>query len=72
MRALESGLPAVAVVTEQFVSLARTVARGLKHPDLPMVVVPHPFEMLPPEQVKRIAEDKIEEVVSRISKGPWV
>jgi len=60
------------VVTEQFVSLARTVARGLNYPQLPMVVVPHPFEILPPEQVRRIATDKLDELVARIARCPQV
>ena len=68
MEVVKKGIPAVAVVTEEFVSLAKAIAASLKYPDLPMVVVPHPFEMLPVEQVRRLAEEKVQELVRELEK----
>ena len=72
MDVLNRGKPAVTVVTEQFVGLAKQVARGLKYPDLPLVVLPHPFEILSREEVRRLAEEKYQEIVAKIAEGPWV
>jgi len=65
---VKKGIPTVAVVTEEFVSLAKAIATSLKYPDLPMVVVPHPFEMLPVEQVRKLADEKVQELVNQMEK----
>lgn len=70
MEVLNHGKPAGVVVTEQFVGLAKQVAAGLKYQDLPMVVLPHPFEVLSVEEVHRIAEEKVSELLAMIAKGP--
>ena len=57
----------VTVVTEKFVSLARNSARALGYPDLPLVVVPHPFETLSRERLHQIAVDKVAECVARVT-----
>jgi hypothetical protein len=44
-------VPAVCVVTEAFVDLARTAARAQGRPDLRLVVLPHPFETRPPATI---------------------
>ncbi|MEK7682400.1 MAG: hypothetical protein AAB502_04985 [Chloroflexota bacterium] len=61
------GVPTVAIVTEQFVSLAKNSAKALGYPDLPIVVVPHPFETLPRERIRQIAEEKVEEIIQKVS-----
>ena len=53
------------MVTTEFVPLAQTAAKGMGYPDLPMVILPHPFETLPPSEVKRLAEEKLDEICSR-------
>lgn len=63
------GVPTVAIVTEQFVSLAKNSAKALGYPDLPIVVVPHPFETLPRERIHQIAEEKLEEIVQKVSQA---
>lgn len=60
------GIPTVTVVTEKFVSLAKASARALGYPDLPLVVVPHPFETLPRERLRELAEQKVEECIARV------
>ena len=69
MQAQKRGLPTVTIVTEQFVSLARSLSRSMGYPDLPMVVVPHPFETLPHDRIRRIAEEKFDEIVSKVQKA---
>ncbi|MBI3967148.1 MAG: hypothetical protein HY329_16055 [Chloroflexi bacterium] len=44
-------------------------ARSLGYDDLPMVVVPHPFETLPHEEVRAIAEAKFDEIVGCLVSG---
>lgn len=48
-------------------NLARSVAESKGFPDLPMVVVPHPFETKSVEEVRRIAEEKFEEIIEKAS-----
>ena len=59
------GIPTVAVVTEKFVSLAKASAKALGYPDLPMIVVPHPFETLPAAAIREIADEKVHELVAK-------
>ena len=54
-------------MTEEFESLAATVARSLGYPDLPMVVVPHPFEVLAEDVVERLAEAKFQEILDKVA-----
>lgn len=65
----KKGVPTVSLVTEEFVSLFKSASRALGYPDLPTVVVPHPFETLPKEKIKQLADEKYEEIVSKIQKA---
>ena len=60
------------IVTEQFVSLAKSVAKSMGYPDLPLVVVPHPFETLPHDTIRKIAEEKYDEILSKVQKAKEV
>ncbi len=55
------------IVTEEFLNLAKSVAESKGFPDLPMVVVPHPFETKSVEEVRRIAEEKFDEIIEKAS-----
>jgi len=55
------------VVTQEFVALAKTTARARGYPDLPMVVVPHPFETKPVAEVEQIAVEKADELVAKLA-----
>jgi hypothetical protein len=50
-----TGIPAVVVVTEVFVNLARTAARAHGYPDMRLVALPHPMESRPEAEVRAIA-----------------
>ncbi len=51
------GKTAVAVVTEEFVPLARIMARNLERPGLRLCVLPYPLDTRPEPDVRRIAHD---------------
>lgn len=52
-------------MTDEFLSLAKAAAEAMGYPNLPMVVVPHPFETRPVKEVRAIAEAKFEEIIAK-------
>lgn len=54
------------MVTSEFEPLARSCARARSYPDLPFVVLPHPFETLSPESVRALMEKKFDETVAAL------
>jgi hypothetical protein len=54
---LTTGLPAVAVVTEQFAPLAGTLAQDVGQGGLRRHILPYPLDTLPESEVRRIARD---------------
>lgn len=54
---LNSGLPAVVGVTEEFTLLAQTLATDRGRPGLRQIVLPHSLQTLPEEQVRKAAVD---------------
>ncbi|MFH1486285.1 MAG: hypothetical protein ABIH46_09460 [Chloroflexota bacterium] len=44
-------------------------ARALGYPDLPMVVLPHPFETKTVEEAQKIADEKLNEVLDKLTKA---
>ena len=54
------------VVTAVFENLGRTAARAQGHPDLRMLVLPHPMESRPEPEVRQIARDRFAELVGLI------
>ena len=59
-----AGVPAVVVVTEVFENLARTAARAQGYPDLRVLVLPHPMENRPPDEIDRICDQRFDEAVA--------
>ena len=57
------------VVTAVFENLGRTAARAQGHPDLRMLVLPHPMESRPDPEVRQIARDRFAELVAFIAEG---
>jgi hypothetical protein len=65
------GIPTVTIVSTAFVNLALAQREGLKCPDLRLVVVPHPFKILTPEQAEDLARQFFRDVVSQLTQsGP--
>jgi hypothetical protein len=54
----------VIVVTEVFANLAQTAARARGYDHLAMLVLPHPMEARAAEEIRRIAHDRMGELVS--------
>jgi hypothetical protein len=51
------GKPSIAVVTEEFETHARNMARFLGHGDLKVLVLPYPLEARPDDELRQIAAD---------------
>jgi hypothetical protein len=66
---LRGGKPAVVVVTEAFANLASTAAAARGVAPLPMLVLPHPMETRPAEEIDRIAEERFEEMIRHLIAG---
>jgi hypothetical protein len=66
---LRGGKPAVAVVTEAFANLAATAAAARGVAPLPVLVLPHPMETHPAEEIDRIAEERFEEMIRHLIAG---
>jgi hypothetical protein len=64
-----AGIPAVVVVTEVFVNLARTAARAHGHPDMRLIALPHPLESRPEQQVRAIARARAGELLGLLHRG---
>jgi hypothetical protein len=61
------GVPSIAVATVPFVPLvrARAVALGLK--EVPLLVLPHPFETKDRELIRTIAAERVDELVDLLT-----
>ncbi|MBU6283843.1 hypothetical protein KGQ64_16495 [bacterium] len=53
-------------MTEAFANLARTAAEARGCGSLPVVVLPHPMEGRPREEIERIARERLDEIVSAL------
>ncbi len=63
------GVPTVSIVDEVFVSLAKSYAASHGSPDLPMVVVPHPFETRTREEIRAIADKAFPQILAQVTKS---
>ena len=60
------GVPTVAVVSTPFETLFKRAVAARKFPELPLVVVPHPFDTKPAEEVRKIADAQTPELMSKL------
>lgn len=56
-------------MTEAFANLARTAASARGCP-LPVVVLPHPMEGRPREEIERLARERLGEIAAALTRGP--
>ncbi len=49
--------------------LAQSLLRARNRPHIPMVVVPHPFEPLPKDEIKKLAKDRHQAISDALTKG---
>jgi hypothetical protein len=62
--ALDSGLPTVAVTTEHFEPLGRTLAGQRGHDQIRIKLMPYPIEGLPEAEVRQIARDTYDNLLT--------
>src|SRR5712671_3960572 len=53
----KAGVPTVALISRSFCPLGQIVARGVGHPGLPIVMLPHPIGEAKPENISRKGTD---------------
>jgi hypothetical protein len=61
------GIPTAAVGTEPFADEALAQARVLRMPDVRMVFVPHPVQLLSDADLAALAEGALDEIVARLT-----
>ncbi len=61
------GIPAVALVTEDFWAQGDFVAQSLGMPDIPRVQLPHPVAGTGENNLKSVANQIIDDVVERLA-----
>ena len=59
----KAGVPTVALISRSFCPLGQIVARGVGHPGLPIVMLPHPIGDANPDNVSRKGVDAAAECV---------
>jgi len=58
------GSAAVTICSTAFTTLGRAQAAALGHPGLPIAVIPHPFGLRTRDEVRQMAEQCVEEIVT--------
>ena len=61
------GIPTAAVGTGPFADEALEQARALGMPDVRMVLVPHPVQLLSGAELAALADDALDEIVARLT-----
>ncbi len=61
------GIPTAAVATEPFLDEALEQARVLGMPDLRMVLIPHPVQLLTLEELHAHADRAFDQIVARLT-----
>ena len=61
------GMATAAVATEPFIDEALEQASLLGMPDYRLVFVPHPVQLLTPDELKAFADRAFEEIVARLT-----
>ena len=56
------------VVTKEFEALATSLLEFHGYPELPMAIIPHPFNLIPHDEVIAIAEESKRDILTKIAK----
>ncbi|MCC6533218.1 MAG: hypothetical protein IT531_11760 [Burkholderiales bacterium] len=56
------------VCSTAFTTLAKAQAKALGHPDLPLVVIPHPFGLRRREEVCAMAQSCVDEIARLVTR----
>jgi hypothetical protein len=68
VRLERKGIPAAGVGTQPFVDEALEQARLLGMPDLRMVLIPHPVQLLTPAELRARADEAFPRIVERLTR----
>jgi alkanesulfonate monooxygenase SsuD/methylene tetrahydromethanopterin reductase-like flavin-dependent oxidoreductase (luciferase family) len=63
----DQGIPTATVISSEFVRAARAQADALGAADYRTVVVPHPIQPLTREEVRRLADTAVDDVIARLT-----
>jgi hypothetical protein len=64
----KAGIPTATVVTDEFVTLAKTECSARGMGGLPLVEVPHPVGTIPTDALKKLAEAAVESIVAGLTR----
>ncbi len=67
IEAAKLGIPAVALVTEDFWPQGNFVARAAGMPDIPRVKLPHPVAGTGSENMRKVAQEVAEQIVQALA-----
>ena len=67
--AARAGVPAVAIITEQFVIQGEFVARAVGMPAIPRVVIEHPVSGSGSANIKRVAAEVTPRLLRALAEG---
>ena len=67
--AARAGIPAVAIITEEFVTQGRFVAEAVGMPAIPRVVIEHPVSGTGHANLVRVASDSVPRLVAALAGG---
>jgi len=62
------GVPAVALVTEEFLPQSVFVARAAGMPDIPRIILPHPVAGTGREAMRKVAESYVPAMLSALGR----
>jgi hypothetical protein len=62
------GVPAVALVTEEFLPQSVFVARAAGMPDIPRIILPHPIAGTGREAMRKVAESYVPAMLSALGR----
>ena len=63
----KAGVPAVAILTEEFVTQGEFVARAVSMPSVPRVVIEHPVAGTGHDNMVRVANAAVPELIAALS-----
>jgi hypothetical protein len=61
------GVPTVTLATRPFEKLSRATARARGVPDLPIIVLPFPYDQLPSAEIRELARRQIDAMLEGIA-----
>ena len=67
MQVVKQGRASVVICSTAFSTLGRAQATAMGEPTLPIAVIPHPFGLRSREEVRRIAEQCVDDVARLVT-----